>query len=200
MLKINIPEIDKTQLNKLFIIIIFLLALILGSFLGVFRPQLKKIRDYRQRADSIEEKIAAAKAKIARKPKLLAEIEEIKEILAQYEKKLPREKDIPVLLEELTEIVELAEIEFVSIRPKETSPIEELVGKKEEGLYLRLPIEIKMRCSFHDLEKFLFRLENTRRFVKVVDIEIKGSADEEKGHEVGLTIEVYMYQEAVPSA
>lgn len=199
MLKIRIPELDRAQLNKLLIIAGFILLLIFGSFFLVFKPQMRSIRDYRSRGDSVEKKIFKAKAKIVRKPQLLAEIEEIKESLSQYEKKLPREKDIPVLLEELTEIVELAEIEFVSIRPQRTSSIEELAGKGGEGAYLRLPIEIQMRCSFHDLERFLFRLEKTKRFVKVVTLEIKGGGSKENlKHAVKLIIEVYMYQEAVP--
>ncbi|MEA3368799.1 MAG: type 4a pilus biogenesis protein PilO [Candidatus Ratteibacteria bacterium] len=199
MLKIRIPELDKAQLNKLLIIAGFILLLIFGSFFLIFKPQMKSIRDYRSRSDSVEKKILKAKEKIVRKPQLLAEIDEIKESLSQYEKKLPREKDIPVLLEELTEIVELAEIEFVSIRPQRTSSIEELAGKGGEGAYLRLPIEIQMRCGFHDLERFLFRLEKTKRFVKVVKLKIKGGGSKENlKHAVKLIIEVYMYQETVP--
>jgi len=199
VIKIKIPELEKHQLNKLVAIVVLIFFLIFGSCFLIFRPQSRAIRTYRSRAGSLEKKISTAKAKIARKSQLLAEIDDIKESLIQYEKKLPREKDIPVLLEELTDIVELADIEFVSIRPQRTSPIEELAGKGGEGAYLRLPIEVKMHCGFHDLEKFLFRLEQTKRFVKVISFEIKGSCNEDPSrHEVRLIIEVYMYQEAPP--
>ena len=199
MLKIKIPELTRPQLSKLLIIGGLILVLIFGSYFLIFKPQTTRSRDYRFRSDLVEKKILKAKAKIARKPQLLAEIEEIKKSLIQYEKKLPREKDIPVLLEELTEIVELGEIEFVSIRPKRASSIEKLAGKGGEGVYLRLPIEIQMRCSFHDLERFLFLLEKTKRFVKVIELKIAGGGSKENLRQtVNLIIEVYMYQESAP--
>ena len=202
MFKIKIPNLDKAQLNKLLLMVFCLLFLLFGSIFLIFRPQMRKIDDCRLRSEAIEKKIVDAKAKIAKKDKLLSEIEEIKESLVQYEKKLPREKDIPVFLEELTEIIESGEIEFISLRPQRMSPIEELAGKDGEGAYLRLPIEISMRCGYHDLEKFLFRLEQTKRFIKVVKVSIKGSTKSGKsfqsGHDINLTVEVYIYQEAAP--
>jgi len=196
--KIKLPDLERAQLNELLVIIAFVLLIIFGSLFLVFRPQIKSINSYRIRSKSLEGYIAEAREKVVLKSKLLEQIEDIKETLLQYEKKLPREKDIPVLLKELTEIVELGDIEFISIHPQPTGPIEELAGIGEGGEYLRLPIQIKMRCSFHDFERFLFRLEKTRRFIKVVDIGIKGGSNvSSPGHEIGLTIEVYMYQEPI---
>lgn len=199
MLKIRISELTRPQLSKLLIIAGFILVLIFGSCCFIFKPQMRRSRDYCSRSDSVEKKIFKAKAKIARNPQLLTEIEEIKKTLVRYETKLPREKDIPVLLEELTEIAELAAIEFVSIRPQRASSIKELAGKEGEGVYLRLPIRIEMRCSFHDLERFLFRLEKSKRFVKVIELKITGGGSKENLRQiVNLIIEVYMYKESVP--
>ena len=197
MLKIKIPDLEKAQLEKLLVIIALVLLIFFGSFFLVFCPQVKSIRTYSTRSRTLKDNIAKAKEKIVLKPKLLSQIDDTKEILLQYEKKLPKEKDIPVLLKELTEIVELSDIEFISIHPQPSSSIEELTTFSGEGEYIRLPIQIKMRCSFHDLEKFLFRLEKTKRFVKVVNLGIKGGGTDNSGHDIGLTIEVYMYQERI---
>ncbi len=197
MLKIKLPDLEKSQLHELGVIIAFMVVIVFGSFFLIFKPQIRSIRNYRAKSEVLEKDILAAREKIVRKPQLLSQIQDIKDTLVQYEKKLPREKDVPVLLKELTEIIESGEIEFISIYPQPTGPIEELAGVSSQGEYIRLPIQIKMKCGFHDLEKFLYLLERTKRFIKVADISIKGGPGEGNGHEIDLTIEVYMYQEFI---
>jgi Tfp pilus assembly protein PilO len=70
-----------------------------------------------------------------------------------------------------------------------------IVGKedkvKKSGFYKEQPILINAKCGFHELGKFLSKMENADRFMKVSDINIKSVAQSPKKHDVELLIVTY---------
>jgi len=151
---------DKFTVNVA--IVIAILIVYLGFF---FRPRI------RQLAGSLP-KASRTRAQIVSVNKEWKNLDSFKEGIANsnkkidyYEKKLPREKDIPNVLQYLSSSARKLNVRLTEIKPME---------KTEDGTptYYSVPILLKAECGYHQLGRFLSELEKADRFMKVVDVEI----------------------------
>ncbi|MDD5428100.1 MAG: type 4a pilus biogenesis protein PilO [Candidatus Omnitrophica bacterium] len=107
-----------------------------------------------------------------------------------YESILPAEQEIPKLLEGLSEMAKKANVKIVAITPIQTKQ-----EPQANQAYQEMPILINARSGYHELGRFLNSLENTDRFMKVVDISIKENKATPKKHDVEILVLTYMLLE-----
>lgn len=128
----------------------------------------------------------------------IAEIDGLKKQVAQYrdkiesyERMLPVEQEIPKLLEDLSEMAKRSDVKILGITPLPT--------KQESGLpeqiYQDIPILINAKSGYHELGKFISDLENSDRFMKVVDIKVIANRSTPKKHDVELLVLTYTLSE-----
>lgn len=72
------------------------------------------------------------------------------------------------LLEEMTRLARLRQIEFVSVRPD---------AIEDKGTYLQLTLQIDVQSRFRELGDYLLMLENLPRAVVVKDLKVESRAD-----------------------
>ena len=161
-------------------------------FMFVLQPLIKKILDYNHQEKSINEQLAKVESMSADREKLKAELETISQKIEYFEMKLPRETDIPEVLEELIKIGEKSDVIFVMIEPKHTEQI--TAGEAADKKYLEIPIEIKLRAGYHEFAKFINGVENFQRFMKVDNIKLMSNTEQDKMHEASLTVSAYAIQ------
>ena len=76
-------------------------------------------------------------------------------------KALPKKAEIPTFLSNLQEQAELAGLEIVALTIEAENPME---------LYIRIPVRIEVRGSYHSITKFFKNLSELPRIVNVEDL------------------------------
>lgn len=154
----------------------------------LLRPQVMWVIDSVAKMNTAGSDLKSAKDAIAQIPKFKADIDAYKEKVDSYERMLPAEQEIPSLLESLSSMAKSSGVRIDSITP---------VVKKEDKnqaaqVYQEIPILITAKSSYHELGQFLSKLENSERFMKVVDIDMKYNKATPKKHDVELLVLTYI--------
>ena len=153
-------------------------------FVFLSKPKLKKIEELT--GQIVQEKVNLVQLeKIARtKDVLMQEVSKMREEIDYYEKRIPSEKGTSWLLMELSRIARETGIRYVSIVPAEE--------KKEES-YVRIPIQVQIKCGYHSLGRFLSRIENSQRFMTVDNLTISPDGSNPLRHNIILKISTFMF-------
>lgn len=110
------------------------------------------------------------------------------EKLAAYEKSLPGEKEIPAILEYLSDAAKELKVRITEIRPV----IEEKDKAATPSIYYKAPILLKAECGYHQLGHFLNKLENADRFMRIDNIKIEADPEKIGIHNVELIVVTYV--------
>ncbi len=94
---------------------------------------------------------------------------------AELLKQLPTDKEVPGLLEDITEIGRSAGLEFdlIALQPE-----------KRGQFYVELPIRILVRGNYHQMGEFVSGVAAIKRIVTLHDFSLKPGGDN------GLTMEI----------
>ncbi len=175
----------------------FLLAVILVSAIIGFLfinflliPQIMKVTDLLSKAGKSRADIKSANLEVARIPELKKKIDTFRDKVDSYEKMLPAEREIPTLLEDLSAMAKRSKVKIVGIVPV-TQAAKTDIDKKGQ-IYQEIPILISAKSGYHDLGAFIGDLENSRRFMKIVDISMKTSKASPVKHDVELIVCTYI--------
>ena len=122
-------------------------VIIILCVLFVYQPMFKKIMNCSKEEKDILLKLKKASEYAEDKEKLTDEIKKIRKNIAFYEGRLPKETNIPKVLDELIEIGEKSQVTFVSIVPKEAEKMH--AGDTGMRSYLKIPIELKLNAGYH---------------------------------------------------
>lgn len=172
---------DKKQ--TLFIGIVIFLAIVIAYGYIFFKPHAGELMALFSKLSDLKLQLSSAKTDIATKPMLEKTKASLLSKIDYYEKKLPEQKEIPKILESLSEIAIDAGVKIIAIKPAESS-----MGG---GIYQEMPIQIKAKCGYHQLGIFINSLETGDRFMKVSDINVVANAEDMLNHNVELEIKTY---------
>jgi len=166
--------------------LIFVLILYFNLLL---KPQVIKIAKLITKANKVRAELKGAEADIAKIDQFKKEIEAYKGKVDSYEKTLPAEQEIPSFLENLSNMAKSSNIKIVAITPVVAAGGG---GEAEKGIYQEIPILINAKSGYHELGRFLNKLETSDRFMKVADIDIKGNRDNPNKHDIELLVLTYI--------
>lgn len=102
-----------------------------------------------------------------------------------YEKRLPGEKEIPAILENLSQAANKLNVRITEIKPIEQA-------EEGETIYYSVPILVTAECGYHALGRFINALEQADRFMKISDIKIVNSLNRNDIHNVQLIVTTYV--------
>ena len=179
-----------SQKEQIFIAGVILIGIIvLFYYMFIFQPMLKKIIVYGQEEKKVNAQLQNANNFAADKERLSVEVENISKKIVFYEKRLPKETDIPQVLDELIKIGKNSKVTFISIEPQEIERIH--IGQSGKKSYSKMPIEFKLKAGYHEFALFVNGVENFPQFMRVDDV--KMSADRTKGgkHDISLTVSAF---------
>jgi type IV pilus assembly protein PilO len=136
-----------------------IMAIIIGAYGGLFYLD---IQDQIKGARAREVQLRAEKNTYEnRKREYQAYRNELTQLQQEQRdllKALPRKAEIPTFLSNLQEQAELAGLEIVSLTIDAESPME---------LYIRIPVKITVRGTYHSITKFFKNLSELPRIVNV---------------------------------
>jgi type IV pilus assembly protein PilO len=139
-----------------------LVAIILGVYGGLFyldvEDQIKGARTRQEQLKGEKDNYEKRKREYQAYRNELTQLQlEQRELL----KALPKKAEIPTFLSNLQEQAELAGLEIVALTIEAENPME---------LYIRIPVRIEVRGSYHSITKFFKNLSELPRIVNVEDL------------------------------
>lgn len=146
--------IEKTVKKKILFIsaAVFFLAIFIGVAF-IYRPFISKKIFLKNKI--VEER---------KRNLYLAQIKLLKEHVDFYEERLPEQKSVSWLLEEVSRLASENGLNLISIKPE---------AQEDKGGFIKLPIRIKANLTYHVLGKFLSNLESSKKFIKVENIQLR---------------------------
>jgi Tfp pilus assembly protein PilO len=156
----------------------------------VILPMARNVFETSAKVGQVQSELKDSEDDISGKDKFLRDIETYNTKVDSYEKMLPAEKEIPTLLEHLSEIAKSSNVLIVEIVPGAQTAKDK--AKSQDQSYQEVPILINARSGYHELGKFIARLENSDRFMKVEDISIKANKSDPTKHNVEMNVLTYI--------
>jgi Tfp pilus assembly protein PilO len=144
------------------------------------------VRNQISEKEDVIAKLTAEKADLESKKAQIdvveKEIEEMREVVASFEGKLPTDKEVPKLLKQFQKIAELSGVKYFLIKS------ENIV---EQNLYIRIPFTVNVKGKYPEIGEFLQSLEFSDRFIKVDDVMI--DEEDEGESEASIEISTFMF-------
>lgn len=179
------------QKKEILALSIFVLAVFcVVYYLVLMKPPLSRLRTFLPQVARIKNEVASAREDIARIGQLKKKVADLRAGVDYYQNQLPGKKEIPSLLENLSQIAKESNVKLLGIQPQPSPDRGE-----EFTVYQEVPIAINAECGYHQLGLFINKLENSARFMKVADIKITGGAKNPRIHNVKLVISTFVLVE-----
>ena len=147
---------------------LFLIPVALFYFLWL-QPQYEETAKLIKQETAITKEVNKAKARAANKEKLQAEVAVIEKRFEETAVLLPKGKEIPRLLTNISALGRGSGLDFLTFKP----------GKDiKKDFYSALPINIKVRGPYHNMGVFLDQVSKLNRIVTVANITMGGPKKE----------------------
>ncbi len=140
-------------------------VLVVGGFgwLSIY-PKFSDIQRLNTEIEDLELKLTVAKRKARQLDRYRKMLENAKVDFNIARKALPEKKEIPSLLTGISRAGKTAGLEFYRFAPK---------PEKERGFYAEIPVDIKVKGSYHNVAVFFDKVSRLFRVVNITDIVIK---------------------------
>ncbi|MCE5276783.1 MAG: type 4a pilus biogenesis protein PilO [Planctomycetaceae bacterium] len=146
------------------VILVLLAAIPFGAWQFVFRPQNAHNERMRTEINAKQQKLKAINQAVATIGSLRKEIAELSKAVEFFQSKLPNEKEIDKVLQEIWRTAETNRLSTKSIR---TLPRKERVMTEQGMSPAEQPIAVQLDGDFMGLYAFLQALENQPRIMQI---------------------------------
>jgi type IV pilus assembly protein PilO len=166
---INLNQLKSLPQNaQIAISVVPSVLLIVLFFFLIYSPKSKEIDAYNVRLIQLASDITAGEEKVKKLDALLVENEVLKKKLAKLKEQLPEEREVSVLLKQISELGLRSGLEILLWRPeaRKTDPA---------GLYVEIPVKVKVLAEYHKLGDFFSHISRLPRLVNISDIVLKVS-------------------------
>ena len=140
----------------------------------IFIPKNEKLEALDVKLAKLDKDITSSEAKIMRLDDLIAENKILQAKLATLKDQLPEEKEVSVLLKQISELGLTSGLEILLWKPqnKKTEP---------SGLYVEIPVKVEVLAEYHKLGDFYSHISRLPRLVNISDIKLITDAKSTKG-------------------
>ncbi len=163
-----------------------LLAVLIVFFFLFLKPSAAALFKIISESGHLKSEIRTLEHDLEFEDKLKAKIDKITRDIEAYETSFTREKELPDLLENLSDLAQRSRVKILAI-----NPIDVKAAGKEDQIYQAVPIAITAQSGFHDLGIFINKLEQGERYMQVKDIEIKANPQNAKRHNVEFVVHAF---------
>ncbi len=131
----------------------------------VFMPKNDQLTVLNDKLGKLGQDIAVSEAKIMRLDDLIAENKMLQARLAALKEQLPEEKEVSVLLQQISELGLTSGLKILLWKPqdKKTEP---------SGLYVEIPVNVEVLAEYHKLGDFYSHISRLSRLVNISDIKL----------------------------
>jgi len=134
----------------------------------IYSTTSRSIEDYKRKNTALQSQIQQAQARASQLDKVRAEMAGLQVEVAQLEKQLPKNRELPSLLRVVTHRAEAYGVTLMSVTP--TKPV-------SKGLYDEIAYNITASASFHGIGRFLTAMGKGERLFAARDLALTGAAN-----------------------
>ncbi|MDX1578498.1 MAG: type 4a pilus biogenesis protein PilO, partial [Gemmatimonadota bacterium] len=138
----------------------------------LYMPTRAQLDGVQEQQLQLQRKLAEVRSVAANEDRVKAEIAELERKLAVALRQLPDDKELPVLLTDITSLGKNAGLDFKAFRPQ---------PEFKRDFYAEVPIELEFTGRFHDIATFFDEVSRLPRIVNIgeldIQIEREGSED-----------------------
>ncbi len=154
---------------------IVLLPLVIFYF-ALYQPNSTNIDNLAGKKSTLDKEVKEVEAKAANLAKFEKELEEATAIFQESSALLPKEKEIPKLLKDISALGRNAGLEFLTFKPLADVP---------KDFYAEIPVTINVRGPYHNMGFFFDQVSKLERIVSVSNV--KMSSPKKEGGEMLLS-------------
>ena len=166
---ISMDSIFKLPTPKKVIILVVILIVITGLYLYVFfLPGREELNMSRAELGRLTKELNESKAIVRELENFKEQIAKLNEELKTALTQLPNEKEIPEILKNISSLGKESNLEFTLFRPKPEEP---------QQFYAKVPIELIVLGSYHNIGLFFDRVGKLPRIINVVDFNMTRAKD-----------------------
>ena len=162
-----------TSKVKLGITVVLVLLPIIVFYFSYYKPKVQKIETLSNQKVSLEQQLQEVKQKAANLAKFEKELEEAETKFLETAVLLPKQKEIPKLLKDISALGRNAGLDFLTFKPLADIP---------KDFYAEIPITINVRGPYHNMGYFFDQVSKLERIVSVSNV--KMSSPKKEGGEM----------------
>lgn len=148
---------------KIAITLVIILVPVVIFYFTYFQPKTEETeRLYKQKV-ALEQQIKEVKLKAANLAKFEKELEEAEAKFMEAAVLLPKEKEIPNLLRDISALGRNAGLDFLTFKPLADVP---------RDFYAEIPISINVRGPYHNMGYFFDQVSKLERIVSVTNVKM----------------------------
>lgn len=156
---------------------VFILILPIALYFFVmYQPNAKRIVQLDAEKERRAASLKQVEAKVRNMPQFKLELAETQRTFEEASRLLPKEKEIPQLLKDISALGRSAGLDFVSFKPQ---------GDVPRDFYAEIPVEINVRGPYHSMGYFFDQVSKLGRIVTVSNVNM--SSPTREGAEMLLT-------------
>jgi len=159
---------------------VVLLAIPVGAWWFVFRPRNARDAAMLNQIEGKQAKLRQLNRVTGTMGNLKKEIKSLEEAVGFFQSKLPNEKEIDRVLQEVWNLAELNKLTTKSIRTVERSP--DNCFTPAGGPHSEQPIRMRLEGNFRGFYAFLLALENLPRIMRIQQMTLKKLPKAPEGH------------------
>ena len=164
-----------------------LLLLLCGFIALIYRPSNQRLQSLQQQIDDQRRNLTSNKTRVQILPDVLLAVNEMRNRLERFDKKLPKQPDLGPFINDITEVSHQTALRKVTVEPGVPARTD-LPG----GGYAEWPIALKFEGDFNSVFAFLRRAEEMQRLTRVKGLKVK-STDAGKSGQVQVELSMNIY-------
>ena len=159
--------------NKLAILIVLVLIISGLYWYFIWSPNNDQLKGLQNTLQTKRKKLNELENIKADLPKFIAENERLNKEFEVASLKLPKEEEIPALINSI-----YSDISASGLEPKKFAP----QGQVNKEIYAEIPIEMNVKGNYFELANFFDRISRLPRIVNVRNLDLKRSRDSSRGN------------------
>jgi len=163
-------------------------VLLVADIFFIFFPLIGKTFQLRSEIVSIKKNIAVLNQQIAMRGETQKKLEALKNDQARFQKLFPKEEEVPALLGELSTVAGKLGVDIISVRPAKTNP----GAVPTPSFFHEVIIEMSGRGGYHQIGRFINKLEMLDKFISIQDIEITTERTTPRVHIFRILLSTYI--------
>jgi len=158
---------------QILIISVPAIIILLLFFFLIYSPKSKEIKMLDARILKLDNEIESSKVKISRLDQLIEENRLLKAKLKRLKEQLPEEKEVSVLLKQISELGLKSGLEILLWKPgvKQTQP---------KGLFVEIPVNVEVMTEYHKLGVFFSHISRLPRLVNITGINLSKESQQDR--------------------
>ena len=155
---------EQTNQVKIGILVFLVVAISAGYWYFYWSPKSDDIRRARVRLAQVEKQVSEYEAIAAELPKFEAENKRLQKEFELVASKLPKEKEIPALIDSVYEEISASNLDSIIFAPK---------PQVTKEIYAEIPIEMQVVGTYYNLADFFDRISRLPRIVNVRNLNLE---------------------------